>query len=194
MRTECARLVKYIRVVDILVVGVLRQLALESLQVFRDFVSPSCSCASTRDVLISPADEKTLIRSHESLIKEPFFSVEMSIEGEGPDGQISLNPSPDLFESEIKRMLRDGIELVNIPEPLLGHRDLQTYVTAAASGGSDSHAAAPTEADHGGDEDNNAGGGGGAMNKNNRDVVTLVYSATNFHSLNNGIFHGLKGW
>ena len=117
----------------------------------------------------------------------------MSIEGEGPDGQISLNPSPDLFESEIKRMLRDGIELVNIPEPLLGHRDLQTYVTAAASGGSDSHAAAPTEADHGGDEDN-AGGGGGAMSKNNRDVVTLVYSATNFHSLNNGIFHGLKGW
>ena len=50
LRTECARLVKYIRVVDILVVGVLRQLALESLQVFRDFVSPSCSCASTRDV------------------------------------------------------------------------------------------------------------------------------------------------
>ena len=65
--------------------------------------------------------------------------MEMSIDGDGPDGQISLHPSPELFEDEISRILRDGIDLVNIPEPLLGHRDLQTYVTAAASGGSDSH-------------------------------------------------------
>ena len=41
LRTECARLVKYIRVVDILVVGTLRQLALESLQKFCDYVSPT---------------------------------------------------------------------------------------------------------------------------------------------------------
>ena len=52
--------------------------------------------------------------------------MEMSIEGDGPDGQISLNPSPDLFEEAVQRILRGGIELVNIPEPLLGHRDLQT--------------------------------------------------------------------
>ena len=89
--------------------------------------------------MVAPSDEKTLIKTHEVLIKEPFFQVEMSIDGDGPDGQISLHPSPELFEDEISRILRDGIDLVNIPEPLLGHRDLQTYVTAAASGGSDSH-------------------------------------------------------
>ncbi len=46
LRTECARLVKYIRVVDILVVGTLRQLALESLQKFRDHVSPTARYAN----------------------------------------------------------------------------------------------------------------------------------------------------
>ena len=92
LRTECARLVKYIRVVDILVVGVLRQLALESLQRFRDHVSPQCSCSKARAIRITPSDEKTIIKTHEILIKEPFFQVEMSIEGDGPDGQISLQP------------------------------------------------------------------------------------------------------
>ena len=42
LRTECSRLVKYIRVVDILVTGILRQLALESLQAFCEHVSSNC--------------------------------------------------------------------------------------------------------------------------------------------------------
>jgi hypothetical protein len=180
LRTECSRLVKYIRVVDIVVVGVLRQMALESLQKFSEFVAPTCSCCKTRNVRITASDEKTLIKTRDILMLEPFFQVEMSIEGDGPNGQISLHPSPNKFESEIKRILRDGVVLINIPETLLGHRDLQTYVTAAASGGSDGNNTGPTSADHG-DEDANTNN-----NQNERDVVSLVYQATNFHSLNNG--------
>ena len=196
LRTECSRLVKYIRVVDIVVVGVLRQLALESLQKFLNFVSPTCSCCKTRNVRITASDEKTLIKTRDILIQEPFFQVEMLIEGNGPDGQISLSPSPESFEHEIQRMLRDGIDLINIPEPLLGHRDLQTYVTAAASGGSEGSAGgnnAPSANDHG-DGSEDSGGSSSTIAKHERDVVSLVYQATNFRSLNSGIFHGIKGW
>ena len=115
------------------------------------------------------------------------------------------NYSPDLFEEEVGRILRDGIELVNIPEPLLGHRDLQTYVTAAASGGSEGGAGdsngggggggGPSSIDHGdGGNENEENNNNNNNNKSERDVVTLVYQATTFTSLHDGIFHGLKGW
>jgi dynein heavy chain len=44
LRTECSRLVKYIRVVDMLVVSTLRKLALESCDYFKNVVSMSNPC------------------------------------------------------------------------------------------------------------------------------------------------------
>ena len=70
-----------------------------------------------------------------------------------------------------------------------------SYVTAAASGGSeggDQSGGGPSELDHG--DGSESGSSSVGHNSSERDVVSLVYAATNFRDLHDGIFHGLKGW
>jgi dynein heavy chain len=196
-------------------------------------------------VRITADDEKALIKTHDVLIREPFFQIEMRIEdemspivspmsspyasprdasskddqeGKGaaggkddaipaaaaapemqPIGIIKLFPTPRHFESAVQQIIRDGIELINIPEPLLTHRDLQTYVTAAASGGQggEDAMAGPNENDHGGDiaGGSNSGETSSSMpTMSDRDIVSLVHEADQYPALYEGVFSGIRGW
>ena len=134
LRTECARLVKYIRVVDMLVVSTLRRLALQSVQNFRKIVSPSNPCRKRKVVKINhDEDDTALIKTHAVLIEEPMFQLNIAV----TEGNLRIVPSSNEFVEAVEFAIEEALTVLDIPERLLTHPDLTIYVTASSTAGTD---------------------------------------------------------
>jgi dynein heavy chain, axonemal len=170
LRTECSRLVKYIRVVDMLVISTLRKLALQSCEYFRSIVSESNPCRKRKVVKVNhEEDDAALIKTHDVLKEEPMFKLTVGVN----EGALSIVPSSDKFLEAVEDSISEAITIIDIPERLLTHADLAIYVTASSSGND-------TVVDE--DEDGNGG----------EDLITLITQTQDYQYCRSNILSSVS--
>jgi dynein heavy chain len=173
LRTECSRLVKYIRVVDMLVVSTLRKLALESCDYFKNVVSMSNPCRKKKVIKINREDhDESIIKTHEILKEEPMFHITIGLENKS----LKINPTVNQFLSAVEDAISEGMTIIDVPDRLLTHPDLSIYISAASSSGSEG-------IDGAGDDDGEGNG--------KEDLITMIEHTAEYITSREAIMHGL---
>ena len=134
MRTECRKLVKYIRLCDFIVRDTLLSLALESIEfMLHFFVDAKESATGDRAYTDQKKDEEEfghappLQFSDGTVVPRLQVGVNFS---EG--GKIAFSPSCANCVSQIEGVMFDAVRVIAAPEALLTHDDLKMYTEAAA--------------------------------------------------------------
>ena len=134
MRTECRKLVKYIRLCDFIVRDTLLSLALESIEVMLHFfVDAMESATGERSYTDQEKDEEEyghappLEFSDGTVVPRLQVGVNFS-----QSGSIIFSPSEQNCVSQIEGVMFDAVRVIAAPEALLTHDDLKMYTEAAA--------------------------------------------------------------
>ena len=134
MRTECHKLVKYIRLCDFIVRDTLLSLALESIELMLHFfVDAMESATGERSYTDQKKDAEEyghappLEFSDGTVVPRLQVGVNFS-----QSGSIIFSPSEQNCVSQIEGVMFDAVRVIAAPEALLTHDDLKMYTEAAA--------------------------------------------------------------
>ena len=134
MRTECRKLVKYIRLCDFIVRDTLLSLALESIEsMLHFFVNAMESATGEKSYTDQEKDEEEyghappLEFSDGTVVPRLQVGVNFS-----ESGNIVFSPSAPNCVSQVEGVMFDAVRVIAAPEALLTHDDLKMYTEAAA--------------------------------------------------------------
>jgi dynein heavy chain len=130
LRTECRKLTKFLRLTDFLMNDCLRNLALDSYDSILEFVKPTVA----RDMVVhvnEDVDPKLTeaAQEQEGAFLPPMFQLEVTF---GDGGDIALTPNHRAFKETMSKVIADSINVISIPEQVLGHEELSAYTMADA--------------------------------------------------------------